>query len=687
LSTPNINDSNGLLLYRVGPVLVCSSTMPVEAVIMPPKITVPPGASIAEPGVFKSIHGMVRLVDLRVRFGVEKEDYTQPGKIIIVEVEGGYAGFWVDEIEDVTGFPNTGWAQVPAYIPQDIFSRTWVKDKTIRLYADFDKLDKFKTSGYLRKHIEMIKAVDVDDASSATSEKNNQVKKIVSNKKNENKLIQTHQLDGNDFDGKKNNETGLAEDSLKLENINNKNTASASAEKKGEIESDYPTGFSQNNNLDYKQASVATEVKAESKKLHKATNIASHRVKSESNKSAGPIEVKATRPLESENNLTSEHRKHVSLNTPGQINKPSDLLKNNEVVNKSRFTGSKTHNSKSLSSGAGNDGQQKVDDISGTDNNGKMIWGVLVVVLGIAMIYFLFLLPSEESQKSGLTRKYVEPVKKIKVAAIENIKVEEDVLYKHKVIESIPDAEEEIEVEKSIDVEAAVKISKVDDGMLIVINNYKDDSAEYVEDATDKRIKPDIVSGQKVNAEENKKLEDEFESVETLSEKNSTDTDLQKTVIEDAHLKAEGVDATEVEKEVVISDPQDISKESVDDETNSLKNNGSLKLSIKSKEDGSAGSLTASEVVENKNSEVVRKVDRVSADKIVKDDIKKIKSKKYVHVVIKGDTLWHIAKRYVNNPWRYPELARLSRIKNPDLIYPGDRVTIIINYNKSQLSR
>ena len=48
-----------------------------------------------------------------------------------------------------------------------------------------------------------------------------------------------------------------------------------------------------------------------------------------------------------------------------------------------------------------------------------------------------------------------------------------------------------------------------------------------------------------------------------------------------------------------------------------------------------------------------------------------------IHIVVKGDTLWHIAKRYVNNPFRYPELARLSKIRNPDLIYPGNRVRIL----------
>lgn len=48
-----------------------------------------------------------------------------------------------------------------------------------------------------------------------------------------------------------------------------------------------------------------------------------------------------------------------------------------------------------------------------------------------------------------------------------------------------------------------------------------------------------------------------------------------------------------------------------------------------------------------------------------------------IHVVVKGDTLWHIARRYVENPFLYPELARLSNIKNPHRIYPGDKVRII----------
>ena len=48
-----------------------------------------------------------------------------------------------------------------------------------------------------------------------------------------------------------------------------------------------------------------------------------------------------------------------------------------------------------------------------------------------------------------------------------------------------------------------------------------------------------------------------------------------------------------------------------------------------------------------------------------------------MHVVVKGDTLWHIAKRYIGDPFRFPELARISQIKDPDWIYPGNIVRII----------
>jgi hypothetical protein len=48
------------------------------------------------------------------------------------------------------------------------------------------------------------------------------------------------------------------------------------------------------------------------------------------------------------------------------------------------------------------------------------------------------------------------------------------------------------------------------------------------------------------------------------------------------------------------------------------------------------------------------------------------------YVVVRGDTLWSIAQRYTDSPWRWSELWELNKdeIKNPHRLYPGNVIVL-----------
>jgi LysM domain len=62
----------------------------------------------------------------------------------------------------------------------------------------------------------------------------------------------------------------------------------------------------------------------------------------------------------------------------------------------------------------------------------------------------------------------------------------------------------------------------------------------------------------------------------------------------------------------------------------------------------------------------------------IADELKLKEGAPDVYTVVKGDTLWDISGKFLESPWRWPEIWNLNKeeIKNPHWIYPGDVIAL-----------
>ncbi|MFW2374330.1 MAG: chemotaxis protein CheW [Gammaproteobacteria bacterium] len=604
-NSKTISDNNALLLYRVGPVLCCSSTHSVESVVVPPAMKKPPGVDELRPGVFRHVSGIVNTMDLRVAFGVDKKQRNSNGRVIIVNLETVRSGFWVDEIIDVIEFPDKGWGQLPALIPRDVFDRVLLLNDKIQLYCDFAKLNVCKNSGYLRDYIERM-----DDGLRKNDD-------VISKKKSP------------DIKGR---QVFSSELSSKVDSHNDKPEAEPETETETE-ESEQARVAAKADDGPAIISVASPDLSFENKPLVEMRQPQTRK------EAAGIIDTAVKGGIEK--SFSSEDF-DVSVSGHKQVDElghsPSSY--NNDVsrslvTSKEEFSdqGIAQYGSKSMDYADDNDDALKFSAIF-----------IVVAFLLVVAVYYLLDSDLPENEYSVDSR-----LRAVDVSSL--VEIEEQVT---------------TEIETTVADEPVVKVVDVPDNEIIVDPGALGSELDLAKNESRSTESENIMNKGVISIE---KDDQGYVIVVDNTDNNSTSVQL----------------GNRVNKEELVAEAEQ--------EILSASDNVGVSSSDKSEDDDLAGMSAA--MITKGGTVQVPAVDNDLEMVLISNDIgrseksdksisenkanaKNVNRYQVIHIVVKGDTLWHIASRYINNPYRYPELARLSKISNPDLIYPGDRVKIII---------
>ena len=537
-----------LLTFRVGPVLCCAPSLPVRSIITPPKLTHPPGSDSSQPGIFKHGSHIVKVLDLRQKFGIDEAEQTQPGNLIITIFEKESFAFWVDKILDVFDFPSEGWGNLPAAIPRGVFTRTLLLNKKIHLYSEFEKLATIQDLGYLKHYIQQLK----------------------------------EQSDKKTEQGKVDNPPTLA--SSNRENEPNKEVISTlSAENKSIVQPN-SSMHTHTQDIHSKQTSTSkplpssTPDKKFDKPVERRINsrpLTQHNDKSEKSSPEKIAQIAAQNTVVKNTYIPPKRDKNASV-----INSAEPITSTLKTQYTTQTKKPETHTSQTQLN------KEQVD-IEESSSAGIIIFFLFILSLLGTGLYFL--LP----EKVTTTSKYENNA---------------DLIYQ-------PTPQEYYEAPET-------KIEK-----------------KYIEE--------DLVNG--ISIEE--KLRVETLANNTIIEEPITENNLKEELSYRADISKQDNEITITLHQPLFSVETTIEKEAIVEQ----------KIESEIKEET---------VIDVKPIKPLN-VDKLSPPRTNEKIISEV-----IHTVVKGDTLWAIAKKYVNNPFLYPELARLSNIKNPHRIYPGNRVRI-----------
>ena len=554
-----------LLTFRVGPVLCCAPSLPVRSIITPPKLTHPPGSDSSQPGIFKHGSHIVKVLDLRQKFGIDEAEQTQPGNLIITIFEKESFAFWVDQILDVFDFPTEGWGNLPAAIPRGVFTRTLLLNKKIHLYSEFEKLAMIQDLGYLKHYIQQLKE---------QSDKKTEPKKVVT--------------------------PSTFKSSTKISDLNESATSTLS---------------SSNKTMEQPTSRATTPILETN---NKQTTINKSLPKTDANKGINkPDERRINpRPLTQHNPKIKTSPIQKTAQSSVQSTAQSKLVKNTYTPHTKNINTSVTKTTKPVTSTLKTQHETEINkpttrtsppqtnteqvDIEESSSIGIIIFFLFIFGLLGAGLYFL------SAKDVPVTSKHVE-----------------------------------------------YKEQSIDDNAELILHLEPQEPDETPEpDQETKTVEQELVTDISIE----KKL---------MNESLANNTTLEETItpeaIIDNNLEEENLyraDISKQDNEITITLHQPLSSVETTIEKEPI---------VEQKIESEVKEETVIDVAPIESFNVEKLSPPITKEKIISE---------VIHTVVKGDTLWAISKKYVNNPFLYPELARLSNIKNPHRIYPGNRVRI-----------
>lgn len=619
-STPSFQDNDALLTYRVGPVLCCGPTMPVITITPPPDLTHLPGTNIAEPGIFKHGSYVVSATDLRYRFGVKQENWKNPGQVIVAQHNDLTRGYFVDEIIDVIHFPSTGWGQLPAQLPRGVFSRTLLLNNKIYLYAEFDKLSQLQGSGYLSDYISQLEKLDQTQPSLKETT-------TISSAVPKSKPITTTKITTGI---QENNTSTISKESTK-ESIPN--------EVKKSNENNIPNQNAKKSSTKISDSSIISQT--ESNNLQDKTSN-SNNIKSNKIKSAKP--VAETRIVQKQIHSKSVDKK---ITNPSPIRRKeippvTNIDKKPQVSEKRLSTSESTIESQSKSTNNLNSkvtrSTKNLHDhspipLGKEDESSRSYMGsftfLFIIIISIVGGYFFL----TEKQK-------VTPTPILSKEINHESESPNDNKYLYSPTNKNSSSDTNLNVSKQYSA-----------------NDILSNSTPGIDTTTKHQI-ADVDSESSTEPKTQPSTESSTIATESNTQYHASIKESNNTIT----IELDGPLPPQLNN-------SDTAKEDIDITLN-----------------GNSTSVSGEPQILIDKNEILSETLSNTSSVIDMVDIKENKSKskttlntsmEIVHIIVKGDTLWAIAKRYLLNPFRYPELAKLSKIKNPDLIYPGNRVRII----------